>query len=380
MKNIFILVGERSADLHTSEFIKAIKKSDFDYTFWGIGGPKMQNLGFEPIFPFEKFSVIGFAEIIKHLKFFSEVIKKIRTELIKREPDLVILVDYPGLNIKIAKIAKTLQIPVLYYISPQVWAWKKKRIHKIKKYTDKIAVIFPFEKKLYEKIGANVEFIGHPVSEEVKIQFTKEEFAQKYKLDKGKKWLAFLPGSRDIEIEKILPEMIETIKKLQSQNNFEFLISRADSVSHKHFSELIESQKSKLHIVEEIYDLIKYSNLVICKSGTSALETGFIGTPMIVVYKTSFLSYFIAKLLIKIEMISMPNIILKKKVVPELIQKNANSDKITAEINLLLNDEKKYQKMKQELLVLREKLGSKKTSKNLARIVNSMSYETENKE
>ena len=380
MKNIFILAGEHSADLHTSEFIKIMKKSEPETKFWGIGGPKMQNLGFESILPFEKFSVIGFAEVVKHLVFFYKVIKKIKNELRKRKPDLAILVDYPGLNIKIAKIAKQLKIPVLYYISPQIWAWKKNRIHKIKQYTDKIAVIFPFEKKIYEKIGADVEFVGHPVSEEVKFQFTKKEFAQKYQLDEKKKWLAFLPGSRNIEIKRILPEMVETIKKLQKQNNFEFLLSRADTVSKEYFSKMIGPIKSDIHIVEKIYDLIKHSNLVICKSGTSALETGFIGTPMIVVYKTSFLSYLIAKFLIKIEMISMPNIISGKKIVPELIQKNANQNQITQKINLILDDERIYQKMKKELSFLRNKLGVKKASKNLARIAISMSYETNNKE
>ncbi|MCD6102219.1 MAG: lipid-A-disaccharide synthase [Candidatus Cloacimonetes bacterium] len=382
MKNIFILAGERSADIHTSEFLKQIQKLDSKIKFWGIGGPKMQNLEFESIFPFERFSVIGFAEILKHLAFFYQVINKIKKEFIKRKPNLVMLVDYPGLNLRIAKIAKNLKIPVLYYISPQVWAWKKKRIYKIKRYTDKIAVIFPFEKELYEQIGANVEFVGHPISEEITFQLTKKEFAQKYKLDESKKWLAFIPGSRDVEIKRILPEMVKTIQKLKKRenNNYEFLISLADTVSKKHFYQIIEPIKNYISIIDEIYELMKYCDLVISKSGTSTLETGYIGTPMIVVYKTSFLSYLIAKHFVNIDMIALPNIVAGKKIVPELIQKEVNPTNIINNIDLILNDKKNYKKIKKELSILHEKFGNKKASRNVARIAFSIINETENKE
>jgi lipid-A-disaccharide synthase len=385
MKNIFILAGERSADLHTSEFLKQIQKLDSDITFWGIGSIKMQKLGFEPIFPFERFSIIGFAEILKHLAFFYQVINKIKKEFIKRKPNLVILVDYPGLNLRIAKIAKNLKIPVLYYISPQVWAWKKKRIYKIKRYTDKIAVIFPFEKDLYDKIGANVEFVGHPIAEEITFQLSKKEFAKKYHLDESKKWLAFIPGSRDIEIKRILPEMVKTIQKLKKRenNNYEFLISLADTVSKKHFYQIIEPIKNYISIIDKIYELMKYSDLVISKSGTSTLETGYIGTPMIVVYKTSLPSYLIAKHFVNIDMIALPNIVAGKKIVPELIQKQVNPTNIINNIDLILNDEKNYKKMKEELSILQEKLGNKKafesTGGRMAKIVLSMINETENK-
>ncbi|MCK4359469.1 MAG: lipid-A-disaccharide synthase [Candidatus Cloacimonetes bacterium] len=380
MKNIFILAGERSADLHTSEFIKKMLKLDSDITFWGIGGLKMQKLGFESIFPFERFSVIGFVEVVKHLGFFYQVTNKIKKEFIKRKPNLVILVDYPGLNLRIAKIASKLKIPVLYYISPQVWAWKKKRIYKIKQYTDKIAVIFPFEKDLYENIAANVEFVGHPITEEIKFRMSKKEFTKKYQLDENKKWLAFIPGSRDVEIKRILSEIVKTIQKLKKrENNYEFLISLADNVSKKIFYKIIEPIKDHIKIVDEIYELMKYSNLVISKSGTSTLETGFIGTPMIVVYKTSLLSYLIARHFIKIGMIALPNIVAGKKIVPELIQNDVNPTNIIKNIDLILNNNQNYQKIKKELSILHEKFGNKKASQNMTRIAFSIINETENK-
>lgn len=382
MKNIFILAGEQSADLHTSELLKQIQKHDSEINFWGIGGPMMQKQGFESIFPFERFSIIGFIEVLKHLRFLSQVKNKIKKELIRRKPSLVILVDYPGLNIRFAKIAKQFKIPVLYYISPQVWAWKKKRIHKIKRYTDKIAVIFPFEKELYDKISADVEFVGHPIAEEIKFRISKKEFTKKYQLDENKKWLAFIPGSRDIEIKQILPEMVKTVHnfKKRENNHYEFLISLADTVSPKIFYPIVEPIKNSISIVDETYELMKYSDLVICKSGTSTLEAGFIGTPTIVVYKTSLLSYLIARHFIKIGMIALPNIVSGKKIVPELIQKDVNPTDIIKNIDLILNNNQNYQKMKKELSLLHEKLGNKKASQNVARIAFSIINETENKE
>ncbi|HGY11681.1 MAG TPA: lipid-A-disaccharide synthase, partial [Desulfobacterales bacterium] len=191
MKNIFMLVGERSADVHAAEVIKQLKKKESTLKIWGIGGPLMQEQGFESIFPFTKFSIIGFAEVISHLGFIMKVFKKLKSEFNARKPDLALLVDYPGMNILVAKICHTLGIPVFYYISPQVWAWKKKRIHKIAEYSDKIAVIFHFEKKLYEEIGADVEYVGHPISEEIMISQTRKEFAKQYSLKPDKEWIGF---------------------------------------------------------------------------------------------------------------------------------------------------------------------------------------------
>jgi Lipid A disaccharide synthetase len=198
-----------------AEVIKQFKQKNPSLNIWGIGGPLMQKQGFESIFPFSKFSIIGFAEVIGHLGFILKVLRKLKSEFIARKPDLAILVDYPGMNIRVAKIAYEFDIPVLYYISPQVWAWKKKRIHKIAKYSDKIAVIFPFENELYEEIGADVEYVGHPISEEITISETQEEFAEKYSLDLKKDWVGFIPGSRNVEIKRILPEIVETIQKLK---------------------------------------------------------------------------------------------------------------------------------------------------------------------
>ncbi|HHI87467.1 MAG TPA: lipid-A-disaccharide synthase [Candidatus Cloacimonetes bacterium] len=378
MKNIFMLVGERSADVHAAEVIKQLKQKNPSLNIWGIGGPLMQKQGFESIFPFSKFSIIGFAEVISHLGFILKVFRKIKSEFIARKPDLAILVDYPGMNIRVAKIAYEFDIPVLYYISPQVWAWKKKRIHKIAEYSNKIAVIFPFENELYEEIGADVEYVGHPISEEISISETQEEFAEQYSIDSKKDWVGFIPGSRNVEIKRILPEIVETIKNLKKiyNNSYQYLISQADSVSDELFQKIISPVKKDVTIIHDTHTLMKYSKVVVCKSGTSTLETGYLGTPMVVVYKTSSLSYFIARAFIKINMIALANIVIGEKVVPELIQHDASAENITKDVRLLLEDDNYYQKIKSELRIIKEKLGKFNTSEKVALIALSMINET----
>jgi len=378
MKNIFMLVGERSADVHAAEVIKQLKLKDTSSTIWGIGGPLMQEQGFKTIFPFSKFSIIGFAEVIGHLGFIMKVFRTLKTEFKARKPDLAILVDYPGMNIRVAKICHTFGISVLYYISPQVWAWKKKRIHKIAEYSDKIAVIFPFEKDLYEEINADVEYVGHPISEEITISQTREEFSEQYSLDPKKEWIGFIPGSRNVEIKRILPEIVTTIMNLKNMYNesYEFLISQADSVSDELFNKTISSVKNHVTIIHDIHPLMKFSKIVVCKSGTSTLETGFLGTPMVVVYKTSHLSYLIARAFIKIKMIALANIVIGKKVVPELIQQAASAENITKAVRQFLEDAHYYEKTKNELCIIKEKLGKFNTSEKVASIALSMIHET----
>lgn len=370
MKNIFILVGERSADIHAAEVIKHLQKMDPGIELWGIGGKRMQEHGFDSIFPFKKFCIMGFIEVLTHLFFIMKVIKKIKKELKHRKPDLVMLVDYPGLNMRIGKIAHAFGIPVLYYISPQVWAWKKKRIHTISEIADKIAVIFPFEKELYEEVGGKAEFVGHPITEEINITESKESFARNHTLDLRKKWLGFIPGSRDVEIKRILPTIVTVIRKLDQRysGQFEFLLSKADTVTESLFNHIISPIKENVHLIHDSHALMKYCTLVICKSGTSTLETAYLGTPMIVVYKVSCLSYLIARAFIKIRMISLANIVLDSKVVPELIQNKANPDTVITHILQYLNESEYYTSIKKELENVKRLIGSPSTSERVASI------------
>ncbi|MCF7858573.1 MAG: lipid-A-disaccharide synthase [Candidatus Cloacimonetes bacterium] len=369
IKRVFWIAGENSADLHSSIILRELNNENINIKNFGIGGKKMTAEGFRAIFPFERFSVMGFIEIVKHITFFLNVEKRIKKIFKHNPPDLVVLVDYPGLNMRIAKIAKNLQIPVLYYIVPQFWAWKYKRIFKLQKYADHIAYILPFEGEHFKKHKITASFTGHPISEEIIIQCSKAEFAAKYNLDIKKKWLGFLPGSREAEITNMLPNFIKAIE-LFDPAKYEFLISKASSVSSNLLECYANKTKNQVHIIEDMnYDLMKHCDLLTITSGTATVEAAYIGTPFIIVYKTSKISYQIGKKFVRIDQIGLPNLILNKHVVPELIQNDVNEIIIHQELNNLLSTSTNYDKMKAELKLIHNVLGSKKPSVIVSKII-----------
>ncbi len=371
-KKIFWIAGENSGDLHASIVLKELSKHSSNIENFGIGGERMKSHGFKALYPFERFSVMGFIEVVKHLVFFANVEKNIKNIFRNDPPDLVVLVDYPGLNMRVAKMAKSFNIPVLYFIVPQFWAWKYKRIFKLQKFTDQIAYILPFEGRHFSKHNINASFVGHPISEEISIKLSKEDFAKENNLDKNKKWLGFLPGSRDIELKKMLPVFIDTIK-LFNKDHYEFLISQASSVSTELFKEANEEIDSKIKIIRNMnYEMMKHCDLLVVTSGTATIETAYLGTPFIIVYKTSNISYQIGKRFIKINKIGLPNIVMEKDIVPELIQDDVNETNIHAKITEILSDENKYNKISNDLKALHDILGSKTTSKEVAEIIREM--------
>ncbi|MBC8384005.1 MAG: lipid-A-disaccharide synthase, partial [Candidatus Cloacimonetes bacterium] len=317
MKQIFWIAGENSGDLHSSKVIEELQIRKAKFKHFGIGGSRMQDFGFKPIFPFERFSVMGFLEVLKHLFFFIKVENKIKQTFQTNPPDLVILVDYPGLNMRIAKIASKMKIPVLYYICPQFWAWKQKRIFQLKKYTNFICYILPFEQKFMEEHQIKSKYVGHPIAKEIEIKLSKKEFAEKYNLDLHKKWLGFFPGSRNSEIKKMLPVFLKTIKKFDIES-FHFLISEANSINRTYFERKIQKlNHPNLRIIENYnYEMMKHCDFLTVTSGTATLETAYIGTPFIIVYKTSRISYEIGKRFIKIRRIGLPNIVMDKDILP----------------------------------------------------------------
>lgn len=371
-KRIFWIAGENSGDLHASIVIKELNKRFSNIENFGIGGDNMRAFGFRTIYPFERFSVMGFIEVVKHMAFFAGVEKSIKDIFKNDPPDLVVLVDYPGLNMRIAKLAKSYNIPVLYFIVPQFWAWKYKRIFKLQKYTDHIAYILPFEGKHFDKHNIDASFVGHPISEEINIKFSKEEFAQSIGLDLNKKWLGFLPGSRNAELKKMLPEFINAIEIFDS-NKYEFLISKASSVSTKLFQRILSKTNKNIKIVKDMnYEMMKHCDFLTVTSGTATIETAFLGTPFIIVYKTSNSSYQIGKRFIKINKIGLPNIVIEKDIVPELIQDDVNGKNIHSTITDILSDVNAYNKISNELKALHDILGSKTPSTKVADIIGKM--------
>ena len=371
-KRIFWIAGENSGDLHASIVLKELNKRFSNIENFGIGGEKMKSQGFRTIFPFERFAVMGFIEVVQHLTFFAGVEKHIKNIFKNNPPDLIVLVDYPGLNMRIAKLAKQFHIPVLYFIVPQFWAWKYKRIFKLQKYTDHIAYILPFEGKHFSKHNIAASFVGHPISEEISIKLSKEEFAHKNDLDPNKKWLGFLPGSRNAELKNMLPQFIDSIEMFDP-DKYEFLISQATSVSTKLFQKILNRTNNNIKIVRDMnYEMMKHCDLLTVTSGTATIETAFLGTPFIIVYKTSNISYQIGKRFVKIDKIGLPNIVIEKNIVPELIQGNVNGKNIYASILDILSNEEKYKQISEELKALHDILGSKTPSTEVVNIIGNM--------
>lgn len=367
MKKIFWLAAESSGDLHASGVLRNLQ----DYDNFGIGGLEMEEAGFRSIFPFERFAVTGLTEVFKHLRFFAEVKKEIVKIFEDNPPDLVVLVDYPGLNLRIAREAKLRGIPVLYFICPKFWAWNYKRIHKLKKYTDMIASILPFEKEHFEKYNVNYEYVGNPIAEEISYEFTKAEFVKKFKLDKNKKLIGFFPGSRNNEISKMLPEFIRAAELLDSKN-YEFLISKSEAVSSELFDSFISENNNVKIIKKYNYDQMKHCDFLVITSGTASLEAAIIGTPHIIVYKVNQVSYEVGVRLVKVKWLGLPNLIADRAILPELVQSEATAENIAGNIFEFTSDEQKYNQAKAELNKIKTLLGKHKTSEKTAKIIRKM--------
>jgi lipid-A-disaccharide synthase len=325
----------------------------------------MKKAGFQPLYPFEKFCVMGFLEVAKQAAFFLKVEHDIIHLLSNDQPDLVVLVDYPGLNIRIAEKLARLGIKILYYISPQFWAWKYHRIHKLRKFCKHICYILPFEKDYFEKENIPATYVGHPIAEEIITRLSKEDFADKYGLDLQKKWLGFFPGSRYSEVKKLLPIFIKTVQNLSAED-YQFLFSQAASISD--FKEFNIPEQVKI-LNTDNYEMMKHCDFLVVKSGTTTLECAFTGTPFCIVYKTSQTSYEIGKRLVHIKRIGLPNIVLDDDAIPELVQHDANPNKISKKINEYMNDANLYLTMREKLTRLQALLGSKKPSEEVTNVI-----------
>ncbi|MCB5223551.1 MAG: lipid-A-disaccharide synthase [Candidatus Cloacimonadaceae bacterium] len=371
--HIFWLAGENSGDLHASLVMETLNKDMPNLRHSGIGGARMQAFGLKPLMPFTRFNVMGFLEVAEHLGFFLKAEREIKSFLKKEKPDLAILVDYPGFNLRIAKIADELRIPVLYFICPQFWAWKHGRVRKLRGSVRHVACILPFEKELLDIHNVTSSYVGHPIAEEISYELDREGFARFFGLVPKSRWLGFFPGSRDNEVQKMLPIYLDAARELASQG-FQILISKANSVSHQLFVELMEKHGFEGLAVIDGYrhEMMKYCELLVCTSGTATLEAGFIGTPLLICYKTSRISYWIGRHFVRIERIGLPNIILEKDLLPELVQNDCQAKTITREALALLDDPERMKMIRENLLTLRESLSEPKTSQEMLRVVKQL--------
>ena len=360
----FIIAGEKSADNHGSYLMKAMLEKNPQICFVGIGGKNMINAGLNSLENLDKMAVMGFLEVIKHYYFFKKLINKIIEKINYYNPIQIILIDYPGFNLRLAKkIKQKIQIPISYYISPQIWAWKENRIETIKKYIDQMLVIFPFEEEWYKTRGVNAIFVGHPLFDSWE-KSNREKLCKILNLNSNKNIIVLYPGSRQQEIQKHLPIMVKAAIKLKSfDDNFQFVLGASDDIN---WSQWIIPKFIKIESTNPTKAL-ECADIAMIASGTSTIEAAVFGTPMIIIYKMSQVSWWLSKLLVKIKYAGMVNIISNKKIVPELLQNNATPDKLYSTMINLINNHLSLDKMKADLLLVKSNLQGSGASKNAAK-------------
>ncbi|MCX6178267.1 MAG: lipid-A-disaccharide synthase [Chlorobiales bacterium] len=375
VKKLFVLAGEVSGDMHAAGVIAELLKARPEVSVFGIGGEKLRALGAELLYDSSQMSIMGFVDVLKHTGFLRRVLRDLKEAVHREKPVAAFLVDYPGMNLHMARFFHGLGIPVIYYISPQVWAWKEGRVKAIRRDIDRFLVIFDFEVEFFRRHGINAEFVGHPVIEEL-AEVTlpsRELFFKKYDIASDVRLIGLLPGSRPQEIAHILPEMLKAARLLKKEYRAVFLFGRAPHLDDACYHLL--SQYTDLSILMcSAYEVMQFSELALVTSGTATLESLCFGVPMIVVYKTGMLNYLIGSLLVKLKNISLANIVAKglgssERTVPELIQHQANGMEIYRQARMILDNSELAETMRLELLAARDKLASASPSQKIAEIL-----------
>ncbi len=360
----YLIAGEASGDLHGANLMKALIKEDpqAQFRFWG--GEMMEAVGGDLRKHYRELAFMGFVEVALNLKTILGNLKTCKQDILDYSPDALILIDYPGFNMRIAEFAKQQGIKVIYYISPQVWAWKQKRVYKLKRDVDRMLCILPFEKDFYKGFGMDVDFVGHPLIDAIENRppFVKADRLKEWGLDPNKKLVAMLPGSRKQEIKSMLPTMMEAAKKL---GDYQMVLAAAPSQDLEFYESVVPLKELKV-VSGKTYELLEMADAAMVTSGTATLEAGLFGVPQVVCYKGNWFSYVIARQLIKIKYISLVNLILDKEVVKELIQGDMNTENVLKELSKCFENPRYFA---QEYKQLREKLGGGGASAKAARII-----------
>ncbi len=368
-----ISAGEASGDLHAAHLIRSMRDKHPSLFFCGIGGAAMREAGAKIMVDADQLSVVGITEVIARLPAILNGMAAAKKILLSRLPDILILIDFPDFNLRLAAVAKKAGIPVFYYITPQVWAWRRRRVYTIKRLVDRAAVILPFEEDFFRQHGVPVSFVGHPLLDSGYDQLPPPA---EQSLQTDRPVVGFLPGSRTREIRKLLPVMLEAALAVsKQQQTVRFLVSRAPSVATDVFNRIAEQFSGRVVfevVTDRVETILQQATLVVAASGTVALEAALTATPMIVVYRMSALSYWLGRLLIRLQHVSLVNLIAQKTVVPELLQKEATAESIAARVLDLLNDRNRLRQIRAELLEVRGKLGGSGASERAAGIALKM--------
>ncbi len=359
----YLIAGEASGDLHASNLMKELKRQDphAEFRYWG--GDLMQEQGGSLVKHYKDLAFMGFVEVLANLRTILNNLKFCRKDILEYNPDALILIDYPGFNLRMAEFGHRQKLKVFYYISPQVWAWKKSRVYKIRQFVDRMFVILPFEKEFYLKYNYEVDFVGHPLLDVIAEHIPAEpdkQFISKYGLS-GKAIIALLPGSRKQEISRILPVMLSVSSEY---NDYEFVIAGAPSMEEDFYRQFMVNSNIKV-ISGHTHELLRNSYAALVTSGTATLETALYGVPEVVCYKGGAISYSIALRLVDIKFISLVNLIMDREIVKELIQKDLRKDLLKKELQKILNPEHR-KILAGQYLELKQKLGGPGASSKAA--------------
>ncbi|MCY3773171.1 MAG: lipid-A-disaccharide synthase [Gemmatimonadetes bacterium] len=377
---IMIVAGEASGELHGAGVVAALKARRPEIDILGIGGDRMEQAGCELVYHIARFSVMGLTEVVRHLPFVRRALCCLDGLLESRRPDVLILIDYPDFNLRLARKARSRGIPVLYYISPQVWAWRARRIRTIVKLVDCMAVAFPFEVALYEKAGGKVVFVGHPLLEVLESRQTKAAFCAGAGLDPDRPIIGLLPGSRTMEVERMLPAMVGTLRTVQRDlSGVQGVIGLAPTVSRSDLAACLagnaclEEDARGMSVVEDsTYEVMNHADLLLVTSGTATLESACFGTPLLVLYRMSRLSWWIARRLVNIPDIGLVNVVAGRRIAPEFLQEEVDPAVLSPVVLELLREPEKRRSMTRELREVRDRLGTPGASSRVAELALDM--------
>lgn len=374
-KNVVIVAGEASGDAHAARLVDELKKIDDSICFRGMGGDNLRKAGVDVFIDMAEIAVVGFVEVLMKYNLIKAELNKLKQNIEKQPPDLLILVDYQEFNQRLAAFAKGIGVKVLFYIGPQVWAWRPKRVYKMGKIVDHMAVIMPFEKVLYDDANVPVTFTGHPLTDEVVRDKTRQQARETLQIE-DKVTVGLFPGSRGGEISNILPILLESAKLIRQQQtkdnraDVQFILPVANTIKADDLATFAAALKelSVITVKDQFYDVAQSCDVILTASGTATLEIGLLEIPMVIVYKTSAITFFIGKNLVSLKHIGLVNIIPGKEIVREFLQGDAKPPLIANEALHLLNDQKYYESMQHELSLIRQQLGDGNGSKNVAEL------------
>ncbi len=380
MKKVLIMSGEASGDLHGANLARAITVLEPSISLYGVGSRHMREAGVRMLADASEISVVGIIEVITHIGVIYRVYAKLKRFLRTERPDLLVLIDFPDFNIKLGKAANRLGIPVLYYISPQVWVWRSNRIKTIARIVKAMVVVFPFEVPLYEKAGVPVRFFGHPLADVVRPTITREQAYEAFGLDDRKRTLALLPGSRKTELANLLPDMLKAARLLSDRMpDLQFILPIAPTLDKHHVQDYIKKGQVPVTVVEgRVYDVLLAADAALVTSGTATLEIGLMNVPMVIVYRTSPVTYWLlSKLVHGVRHVGLVNIIADRRLVPELIQDKCTPQNMAETIVDIMNNPMRNREIREGLRDVAQRLGESGASRRVAQLVTDMVMQVE---